>query len=137
MPKEKSEGLTQLNKKIKELEEQLEIKNKLLFALQDPIEKLGQVERKQYVSDIALFYSKVMKKKLEHLIGDQLNELALIGRTELGSNIIRSNISCFRLIDEWMEQKSNEHFGNLEEIRESLSDDKLLVKEMNEKYGKN
>ena len=45
----KSEGLAQLQKEIKELKEQLELKNKLLFVLEDSIPKT-QTERKKYVS---------------------------------------------------------------------------------------
>lgn len=128
-----SEEILQLNKKIKDLEEQLELKNKLVFLLEESIPS-DQQEQKTYVADIAFFYGSSFKKKIQHLIGEQLNELAQIGRTELGSNIIRSNINCFRLIDEWMEKKSNEHFGNLEQIRSSFKDNDEFINNMKKTY---
>ncbi len=124
--KKKSEGKPQLEKK--------QIDKKLLFILQEAIPDT-QNGRKKYVSDIALFYQTVFKKKLQHFIGLQLEELAQIGRTELGSNIIRSNISCFRLIDEWMEKMTNEHLGNLEEVRESFKEGEDLVNNLKKKYN--
>jgi len=107
---------------------------KLLFTLEESI-PFTQTERKKYVSDIALFYQTVFKKKLQHFIGLQLEELAQIGRTELGNNIIRANINCFRLIDSWMEKMTNEHVGNLEEARESFKEGEELISNLNKKYG--
>ncbi len=130
----KSEGITQLKNKIIELEEQLENKNKLTFLMEESLPK-EQEARKKYMADVAVFYGLVFKEKLKHFIGLQLEELAQIGRTELGCNIIRSNINCFRIIDEWMEEKTNEHFGNLHEIRESFQGDDEFIREMKEKTG--
>lgn len=107
---------------------------KLLFILEESI-PFTQAERKKYVSDIALFYQTTFKKKLQHFIGLQLEELAQIGRTELGNNIIRANINCFRLIDSWMEKMTNEHVGNLEEIRESFVEGEEFTNKLNKKYG--
>jgi len=122
-----------LQSKIKELEERLAFKDQLIFTLDDGLPK-EQRERKKFVADIAYFYNSAFKKKLQHFIGLQLEELAQIGRTELGSNIIRSNINCFRLIDDWMKDKSNEHVGNMEEIRESFKGDENIINELKEKY---
>jgi len=129
-----SEGKTQLQKRIKELEEQLEFKNMLSFVLNDPVPE-GETARKKYVSDIALFYQSVFREKLKHFIGLQLEELAQIGRTELSTNVIRANINCFRLIDEWMNAKANEHIGNVEEIRKSLGEDQEFINKMKEDYA--
>lgn len=133
MTKENSEGITQLKKRIKELEEQLEVKNKLIFSMENSV-PTEQTARKKYVADVAFFYGTIFKKQIQHMIGLQLEELAQIGRTELGNNIIRSNINCFRIIDEWMEEKTNEHFGNLEQIRESFVDDKDFISKIKETY---
>lgn len=133
MKKETSEETLQLKNRIKELEEQLEFKNKLVFLLEEAIPK-EQEDRKKYVADIAFFYGVVFKKKLQHFMGLQMEELAQIGHTELMQNIIRSNINCFRLLSEWFEQKSNEHFGNLEEIRNSLDGDVDFINEVKKKY---
>lgn len=125
------EETLQLKKRIKELEEQLELKNKLVFMLDESI-PAEQSERKKYMADCAIFYGAVFKKKIEHFIGQQLEELVQIGRTELGSNIIRSNVNCFRLMDEWLEKMTNEHFGNLQEIRNAIGTD--FISNIKDKY---
>lgn len=113
--------------------EQREIDENFTFMLNEAI-PVSQGERKKYVSDIALFYNTVFKKKLKHFKGLQLEELAQIGRTELGSNIIRSNINCFELIGEWMETMSNEHVGNLEQMRQSFDEGNDIIKDLKDKY---
>lgn len=123
MEKKKPKGKTQ---------EQQEIDKKLIFTLDESI-PTSQNERKKYMSDIALF-SSIFRPKIGHFIGLQLLELAQIGRTEIGDNIIRSNINCFRLIDEWLEKRSNEHFGNLEQTRQSFDEGKELIDELKKKY---
>lgn len=128
-----SEGITQLKKRIKELEGQLEFKNKLVFLLEESVPK-DQQERKKYVGDIAFFHGSVFRNKIQHFIGMQLEELAKIGRPEILDNIIRSNISCFRIIGEWFEEKTNEHLGNLENIRSSFQDDKEFINNIKDKY---
>jgi hypothetical protein len=131
-----SEEIIQLKNQIKELEKQLELKNKLVFVLEESIPK-KQEDRKKYMADIAFFYASIFKEKLQHFIGEQLNELAQIGRTETLNNIIRSNINAFRLIQEWMEEKTNEHIGNIEEIRNGLDDDKEFISKIKKDYGEN
>jgi len=128
-----SEGLPQLQKRIKELEEELEIKNKLIFALEDSVPKIP-TERKKYVADIHFFYATIFKNKIKHFIGMQLEELAQVGRSELGSNILRSNINCFRLIQEWFERMSNEHMGDVEEINNSLDSNKDFINKLKKTY---
>ncbi len=133
MKTEKSNGTPELKKEIKELKQQLEFKNKLLFLLDEATPK-DQVDRKKYMADCAFFYNVVFKKKLQHFIGMQLEELARIPHSPLGDDIIRSNVNCFRLIDEWFISRSNEHFGNLEEIRSSFQDDDKFIKDVKKKY---
>lgn len=111
---------------------QLKNEKRLLFLFEESI-PLSKQERERYVSDIAFFYSTIFKKKLQHFIGMQLEELARIGRTEIDDNIIRSNISCFRLIDEWMEKKTNEHIGNVENIRLNLETDQDFINDLKKK----
>lgn len=122
-----------LHSKIKELEEKLEYKKQLVFTLDESIPN-DQNGRKQYMSDVAAFYALVFKNKIPHFISLQMEELAVIGRTELGSNIIRSHISCFRLIDEWMQKCTNEHLGNLNEARQSFNEDDKVISNIKEKY---
>ena len=93
----------------------------LTFILQETI-PISQNERRKYCADISIFYSAIFKSKLQHLIGLQFQELAQIGRTELSTNIIRANINCFNLIDDWMQLMTNEHLGNLEEARNAFKE---------------
>jgi hypothetical protein len=126
MTTKKSEGTTQLKQNTKQL----------LFMLEEAI-PVEQVARREYTSDIAFFYAKHFKKKLQHFIGLQLEELAQIGRSETLNDMIRSNINCFRLIDEWMEKMTNEHFGDIEEARKSVKEGDTIIKDLRNKYGKN
>lgn len=108
---------------------------KLLFILEESI-PVAQEERKKYVSDIAFFYSTVFKQKLKHFIGMQLEALATEGRPVVSDQFIRCSISCFRLIDEWCETMTNEHIGNMTQVRNSLDDNKIIINEFDKKYGK-
>mgnify|MGYP001174082629 FL=1 len=116
--------------------EQQKIENKLSFILDEAI-PTNPTERKKYMSDCAFFYATVFKEKLKHFIGMQLEELSLIGRTEKGTDIIRAHISAFRLIDEWFKINTNEHLGNLEEIRNSLEEGEKLADKLKKIYGQN
>lgn len=113
--------------------EQKEIESKLSFMLDEAI-PTSQSERKRYMSDCAFFYATVFKDKLKHFIGMQLEELALIGRTEQGTNNIRAHISAFRLIDEWFKTNTSEHLGNLEEIRKNLGECEKLSDKIKKLY---
>lgn len=128
-----SEEILQLTTQITTLKEQLEIKDKLVFSLEEAIPK-EMTARKKYMSDIALFYETVFKGKIQHFIGLQLEELAKIGRTELGTNIIRSNISCFRLIDDWMQERTNEHMADLQDARNRVGVPENITSDLREKY---
>lgn len=131
--KKESQEILQLQEKIKKLEEQLEFKNQLVFVLNDSTPE-AQTERKKYMGEIALFYGSIFKSKIQHFISLQMEELAQIGRTELGTNIIRSNINCFRIIDEWMEKCSNEHFGDLQEARNSFDENSKIINNIKKTY---
>lgn len=126
MTTKKSEGTTQLKQNTKQL----------LFMLEEAI-PVEQVARREYTSDIAFFYAKHFKKKLQHFIGLQLEELSQIGRSEVMNDMIRSNINCFRLIDEWMDKMTKEHLGDLQEVRNSFKDGDTLSRELKETYAKN
>lgn len=130
----KGEGTTQLKKRIKELEEQLGIKEQLIFTLNESIPE-EQNERKKYMADITLFYNVAFRKKIPHFIGLQLEELAQIGRTEYSSNIIRANINCFRILDDWFKERVNEHLGNMEGMRNSFDRDNQVITELKDKYN--
>lgn len=116
------------------LQTRKEMNEDFLHMLEESV-PTSQNERRKYVADIAFFYATVFQKKLKHFIGLQLEELAQIGRSELGNDIIRSNINCFRLIDEWMQKKTNEHAGNMQDIRNSFSNEKDFIKEIKKTYG--
>jgi|6_EtaG_2_1085325.scaffolds.fasta_scaffold16778_2 hypothetical protein len=133
MSQKGSEEIIQLQNKIKELEEKLSLKDKLVFMLEESIPKEATA-RKKYVGDVALFYQSVFKDKLKHFIGEQLLELALIGRTEPMNDIFRSNINCFRIMDEWMQSKTNEYIGDVEEIRKSAENNKDFINNLKKTY---
>ena len=121
------------NQKLKKTEIE-ELDKKFLFLLDDPMPKT-QTERKKYVSDVALFYQTVFKKKLQHFIGLQLEELAQVGHSEEMYNTFRANINCFRLIDEWMESKTNEHIGDLENLRSQFNSNEEFISNLKKTYG--
>jgi len=109
-------------------------KNKeITFLLEESIPK-DATGRKQYVSDIAYFYATTFKEKLKHFIGLQLIELAQIGRSEKESNIIRANINCFNLIDDWMDKETKEHFGDLEQLRNSFDNNDDFINKLKDEY---
>jgi len=110
--------------------------NRISFLLKEAI-PVSQIDRKKYVSDITFFYSTIFKKKLEHFIGEELFELSIRGRTEAHYNMIRANINSFTQINTWMEKMTNEHFGNLEEIRNSFEDNNKIINNIKNKYGNN
>lgn len=124
-----------MNKKEREKpnQEEKQINEKLIFMMNEAI-PTSQQDRKKYVGDVAFFYNTIFRKKLQHFIGLQLEELAVIGRTELGNNILRSNISCFRLIDDWCKEMLNEHLSNMNQVRQSFGEDKNIIKDLKDKY---
>lgn len=110
-------------------------KERITFLLEESIPK-SQQERKKYMADCAFFYNVVFKDKLKHFIGMQLEALAQEGRPVVSDQFLRSSISVFRLIDEWFLKMESEHIGNINEIRNSLDDNKIIINKMNETYGK-
>jgi len=137
-PLQDTNQILKLREKIAEQEKMirtLEAPRKELFALFEEAIPKDQNGRKKYMGDVSLFYTTLFKEKLRHFIGDQLNELAKIGRSERGEDMIRSNINCFRLIDEWMEKCTNEHLGDLEEMRNRFQNDKDFTNELKKTYG--
>ncbi len=137
-PLQDTSQVPKLKATIAELENKiriLEAPRKELFALFDDVVPKEQNGRKKYMGDVSLFYTMTFKDKLKHFIGNQLEELAMFGRTDRGSDIIRSNINCFRLIDEWMDKCTNEHLGDLEEMRSRFQDDKTFISEVKKTYN--
>jgi len=125
-----------LEKKIIELETELKINKGVSFLLEEAI-PVEENTRKRYMADVSLFYTMIFKDKLKHFIGLQMQELSMLGRSEKGNDIIRANINCFNLILEWMEEKTNEHLGNLENIRNSFSDNEEFINNIKKTYGDN
>lgn len=132
----KSEEVLQLKNKIKELEEELKMKKSISFLLDETI-PIEENQRKIYMADISLFYEKIFKNKLKHFIGSQMSELAQFGRSEKWSDFLKASINVFRIIDEWMELRTNEHLGDLEEMRNRFQDDKEFINNFNKTYGEN
>lgn len=126
-----------MNKKTSKGKTPLKTEEKrIAFILNESIPK-AQQERKKYMGDIAFFYSSIFKSKIQHFIGMQLEALAIEGRPVLNDQFIRSSISVFRLIDEWMEERTSEHIGNVTGIRNSLEGDQTFIKNIKEKLNEN
>lgn len=141
----RSKEIATLQEKIRRLEEEnrnflkqiekLEAPRKeLLFILDDAVPK-DQNGRKKYMGDVALFYTSTFKEKLKHFIGEQMRSLSKFGRgVGESDDVLRANINCFNLIDEWMEKCTNEHLGNLTEMRNSFGDGKKFISELKKTY---
>lgn len=136
--------ITRLQDTIKKLEEHSALQKRKIELLEEPRKEIfalfneaipkEQNGRKKYMGDVALFYSTIFKDKLRSFIGDQLNELGKIGRSERGEDLLRSNVSCFRLIDEWMEKCTSEYMGDLEDLRNRSSDNKEFSNNLKKTY---
>lgn len=125
--------LEQENEKLKKELELVKFQRSIVISLEELI-PLSQNERKEYVGRIAVFYRTVFKDKIQHFISEQLKALSRLGLTSQEEMILRSNINCFQLIDEWCESKSNEHYGNLIEAKnqsDSVFDVISNIKEKN------
>jgi hypothetical protein len=133
---EDREKIQVLEKEIEKLKAKLAEQNAIGFLLDEAIPK-GETQRKRYMADISLFYSTIFKEKLKHFIGMQMEELSRFGRSREGDDFIRASISVFRLIDEWMLIRTNEHLGNLEELRSKVTDDKEFINKFKTIYGEN
>lgn len=136
MNNEDKEKIQVLQKEISELKAKIEQMDSIGFLLDEAIPK-GETQRKRYMADISLFYSTIFKEKLKHFIGMQMEELSRFGRSREGDDFIRASINVFRLIDEWMLKRTNEHLGNLEELRNKVSDDKEFINKFKTIYGEN
>ena len=133
MFKNNSKEILQLKERIKELEEILDAKTSVSFLLDEAIPK-GETDRKKYMADCAMFYAMIFKDKLKHFIGLQMEELSKFGRSREAEDFFRANINCFRLIDEWMDKNTKEHFGNLEELRNNFEDNDEFISKFKETY---
>lgn len=133
---EDREQIQVLKNEIEKLKAKIEQMDSIGFLLDEAIPK-GETQRKRYMADISLFYSTIFKEKLKHFIGEQMEELSRFGRSREGDDFIRASINVFRLIDEWMLKRTNEHLGNLEELRNKVSDDKEFINKFKTIYGEN
>lgn len=133
---EDREQIQVLKNEIEKLKAKLELRDSIGFLLDEAIPK-GETQRKRYMADISLFYSTIFKEKLKHFIGEQMEELSRFGRSREGDDFIRASISVFRLIDEWMLVRTNEHLGNLEELRSKVKDNNEFISKFKTIYGEN
>lgn len=115
------------------LKKQLAFKKELEFLFEDSIPKEEKAQ-KEYVTDVAFFYQKILKEKIRHFIGLQMEQIAQFGRSEKESEFYRSNINCFRLMDEWCERLVNHHVADLEEAKEAQEDNETFIKNLKDKH---
>lgn len=116
------------------LKGEIEARSSIKASFEDSIPK-DQTGRKNYVSQIAAFYGVIFKEQLRTMVGQQLQMLSRVGLTKQEEDIFRSNINCLHLINEWCEERTNEHLGNLQNLREQLEDSSDITSEIRDKYG--
>lgn len=139
--REKDEVLSNLEKENKTIHKKLvrfekkESEEKRFKELAEELIPKEANARRNYMSDIALFYEKIMKDKIRHWISMQKEELSLVGRTPEQYEFFRACINCFRLIDDWLERCEREHLSNLHEKRQSFDEGSALIADVN-KYLK-
>lgn len=133
---EDKEQIQVLKNEIERLKAKLEQVDSIGFLLDEAVPK-GETQRKRYMADISLFYSTIFKDKLKHFIGEEMEELSRFGRSREGDDFIRASIEVFRKINEWMLMRTNEHLGNLEELRSKFKDDSEFISKFKTIYGEN
>lgn len=131
---EKIAALEKLNAAREERIKFLEALRKEVFFLLEESIPVNQTERKRYMGDISLFYGKIFKDKLKHFIGIQLEFLSKLGRTREEDMVTRCNINCFNLIDDWMNERTNEHLGDLQVMRSRVETDEQFKNKFKETY---
>ncbi len=113
-------------------EEQKRIKHFQYLLNEDiPVE---QNARKNYFSDITMFYTKIFKKKIAQMISAQKDALTILGKTEKEYDLFRSCVNVFSLLDDWFTQSEREHLSDLEEARQRVENSMSEVDEINRKY---
>ncbi len=93
-----------------------------------------QNARKNYFTDITMFYNKYFKDKLTHMISMQKNEIIIFGKTEKEYDTYRANINCFYLLDDWFSHAEREYLSDLEEARQKVEEDLASVDHITRKY---
>jgi len=125
--------IKELENEIKTLREEKTARDSVVFFLDEKIPK-EEKARKKYMADISFFHNTIFKDKITQFISLQQEQLSQIGHPEKQYDIWRSNINCFRLIDEWMERCSSEYYGDLQEIRSRLDNDDDFINKIKETY---
>lgn len=128
--------LKQLKKENEELKEKIE-ELKVVRSIESLLKAAMPMEqgaRKNFVSQVALFYTTAFKDKLAEMVGDQMKVLSKIGLTNQEENILRSNINCLNLINDWCNELTNEHLGDIQMARNGLEDTFDITSEIKDKY---
>lgn len=129
---DENKEIEKLKERIKELEDLLNARLSVKASMDNGIPR-KTTERKQYVAQVALFYS-VFKKVIENFIYLQHKELQIWGRSEKVYDFYRANINVFNLIDEWMQERVNEHFAYLQEGKTEQEKNEELINNMKHKF---
>lgn len=142
-------------RKIKELVDQLHIKNVAIKKLEKEVEDLltelqkrkdfqyifkekipdESGARKAYMADISVFYRKIFKEQIENMISRQKDSLAIIGRPEREYEVARATINAFYLIDDWMLACEREHLGDINEARQVAQESLEIISNIKEKIN--
>lgn len=127
--------LSEKEKDLKRFYEE-EAKRKAFEYLMNEKVPIEQNARNTYFSDITLFYRKIFKDKIAHMISGQKDALTIIGKTEREYEYFRACVNCFYLLDEWFYHGEREHLSTLEEKRQLVENSIGTVDEISRKYNK-
>jgi len=130
----------ELNKKIdylttenSNLKRKLDIRSSIEYSLESIIPK-EHTQRRNFMKDVAGFYGIIFRKQLALMKSQQLEFLSMINLTKVEEDIYRSNINCLHLIDEWFEKCTNEHFSDLNSVKQELESENNITN-LKDKYG--
>jgi len=101
------------------LKKEISIRREPIDLLERKI--MGAEQRQKYISEIYVFYNNIFKDRINEMIQDQKDALAVFGLTDRESDIYRSNINCLNLFKDWFEGCRVEHLGDIEEKKENES----------------
>lgn len=122
-----------LSDDLKKYEEAESKKKNFIFLMNENIPE-EQNARKNYFSDITMFYNKIFKSKISELVSAQKNALAIIGRKEEEYSFFRACINVFSLLEDWFVRSEREHLSDLEEARQAVENSEGMVDEITRKY---
>lgn len=84
----------------------------------DDGEPTDSLQRKEYISNVVVFFGSIMKPKLENMIGQQHKLLAMPTNSREMDIFIKANINAMSLLLDWGDACLLEHMQNIEDARD-------------------